>query len=66
MGRGCLCGHGGFLPQSRPPLALGLELLESREQSPRVLRAVVVLCVAKGPAQGFVAEKARNRLMGPT
>ena len=35
------------------------------EQSPRVLRAVVVLCVAKGPAQGFVAEKARNHPMGP-
>lgn len=48
------------------PVHLKSELLESGAQSPRVLWAVVALCAAKGPAQGFVAEKARNRPMRPT
>lgn len=58
-------GTGGSCHSQGLPCALGLELLESGEQSPRMLWAVVVLCVAKGPAQGFVAEKARNCPMGP-
>ena len=47
------------------PVHLGLELLESREQNPHMLREAMVLRAAKGPAQGFVAEKAQNCPMRP-